>query len=388
MTRVPEPSDTAELLRQLAQENLPSSPEDAAPARRDRLVRGMKDAVERAAERAEKSRRLRRGGAMVAAAACFALLSGLLLKERASHGAANVAGLDGVSGTVVLTQDGKSNVVGSSERAFTLHEGDALQTAAGAHAHLKTVKASVNVNESTELRVSRPSAAEERISLRRGRVDVSVDKAIETKRAVVVETPDAEVVVRGTVFDVRVEPLAAATNTHVHVTRGSVWVLSQGVQVALLSAGQSWSSAGGVESAAAAPVAPPPTTVTAPPAAAEPAAAAITPPPAPVANVGKAVAKDAARSKTGTLAEENRLFAAGVEARNRGDSAKAVELFGELLSTYPQSTLREVAQVERFRALKDAGQATRASTEARRYLAEHPDGAARAEARDLVFPRK
>jgi hypothetical protein len=47
--------------------------------------------------------------------------------------------------------------------------------------------------------------------------------------------------------------------------------------------------------------------------------------------------------------------------------------------------LREVAQVERFRALKSAGQETRASTEARRYLAEHPDGAARSEARDLAL---
>ena len=52
---------------------------------------------------------------------------------------------------------------------------------------------------------------------------------------------------------------------------------------------------------------------------------------------------------------------------------------------YPQSTLREVAQVERFRALSDAGQSNRAASEARHYLAEHPDGAARSEARDLAL---
>ena len=75
---------------------------------------------------------------------------------------------------------------------------------------MATSKSSVNVSESTELRFMRPSSAEERISLRRGRVDVSVDKKIETKRAVVVETPDAEVVVRGTVFEITLPQGAAA----------------------------------------------------------------------------------------------------------------------------------------------------------------------------------
>lgn len=400
MSRSTLPSEPGELLRQLAQEALPSSPEDSSPARRDRLVRQMKDAVERTAEKTEKARRFRRVASALAAAASFALLGGMWLHERGDRTSnGNVAGLTGVSGTVVLTQEGRSNVVAAGERA--LHDGDALQTAAGARAHVKTAKADVNVSESTELRVSRPSAAEERISLRRGRVDVEVDKAIETKRAVVVETPDAEVVVRGTVFDVRVEPLAGATNTRVHVTRGSVWVLAQGVQVALLSAGQSWSSAAGVDAlpvAAPAPVAPPARPVVAP------APASVTVPDPPVSapahaereaanareprvaaadsNVGRA---GSGRKVVGTLSEENRLFAAGVEARNRGDHARAAELFAELLSSYPQSTLREVAQVERFRALRSAGQETRAVTEARRYLAEHPDGAARGEARDLAL---
>jgi hypothetical protein len=336
----------------------------------------MKDAVERSAESAERVRRFRRVGVIVAAAAGFVLLSGMLLKERRTHGSfGNIAGLDRVSGTVVLRQEGSLRVVGSGGRA--LHDGDSLQTATGAHAHLATHKSSVNVSESTELKLSQPSGAEERISLRRGRVDVEVDKAVETKRSVVVETPDAEVVVRGTVFDVRVEPLANATNTHVHVTRGSVWVLAQGVQVALLSAGQSWSSVGGVES---------PETHRSPSPVALPIVGSERATPAP-AKPAATPAKEAPR-RVGTLGEENRLFAAGVEARNRGDAARAAELFGELLGTYPQSTLREVAQVERFRALSQAGQAARAASEARRYLAEHADGAARSEARDLALSEK
>ena len=404
-------------------------PEDASLERRDRLVRSMKEAVDHAAESAEKSRRFRRTTAIVAAAAGFLLLSGLVLEQWRDKAVGAVAGVDGVSGTVVLTHDGKSNIVGASERG--LRDGDALQTATGARAHLQTPKSSIVVSESTDLRVSRPSPAEERISLRRGRVDVSVDKAIETKRAVVVETPDAEVVVRGTIFDVRVEPLANATSTHVHVTRGSVWVLAQGVQVALLSAGQSWSSSASAEpsdSASGAAVGGKPGAAPVPVAQRaveldEPAAplgigtlskdagakvassregrskslamkdatstraaskGATSKEPALKTDKGSG-AKQASARHTGTLAEENRLFAAGVEARNRGDSPRAAELFSDLLSNYPQSTLREVAQVERFRALKSAGQAARASTEARHYLAEHPDGAARSEARDLAL---
>ncbi len=381
MSRRPFESEPGELLRQLAQEAVPSAPEDALPARRDRLVRAMKDAVARSAESTERTRRFRRGGIVLAAAAAFVLLSGLLLREHRAHvNGGSIAGLDRVSGTVVLTQEGTVRVVGSGQRA--LRDGDSLQTAAGARAHLTTLKSSVEVSESTELKLSQPSAAEERISLRHGRVDVAVDKAVESRRSVVVETPDAEVVVRGTIFDVRVEPLLSATNTRVHVTRGSVWVLSQGVQVALLSAGQSWSSAGGVEAAALPPL----------PGRAEASSAteSVTSPAPAAAKAGSAsgAAKKASSArKVGTLAEENRLFAAGVEARNRGDAARAAELFGELLGSYPQSTLREVAQVEHFRALKQGGQAARAASEARRYLAEHADGAARTEARDVALDK-
>lgn len=380
MSRRPFESEPSELLRQLAQEAVPSAPEDALPARRDRLVRSMKDAVARSAESTQRTRRFRRVGIVLAAAAGFVLISGLFFREHRAHDGGSIAGLDRVSGTVVLTQAGTVRVVGSGERA--LRDGDSLQTAAGARAHLTTLKSSVEVSESTELKLSQPSAAEERISLRHGRVDVAVDKAVESRRSVVVETPDAEIVVRGTIFDVRVEPLLSATNTRVHVTRGSVWVLSQGVQVALLSAGQSWSSAGGVEAAAVPPL---------PGRAEAPSATESVTSPAPAAakagSASGATKKASSARKAGTLAEENRLFAAGVEARNRGDAARAAELFGELLGSYPQSTLREVAQVEHFRALKQGGQATRAASEARRYLAEHADGAARTEARDVALDK-
>ncbi len=368
-------SEPEELLRLLAAEELPVEAGDSSPARRDRLVRSMKDELERTAEQTERKRRFRRVAYALSAAAGFALLGGLRLLDRL-HGPASIAGIDAVHGTVVLTQDGSRRVLGSREGS--VHDGDALQTAAGARAHLATAKSSVSIAESTELKLSQPSAAEERISLRRGRVDVAVDKAVETKRIVVVETPDAEVVVRGTAFDVRVEPSSGKTTTFVHVTRGSVWVLAQGVQVALLGAGQTWSSAGAV--AAVAERAPVSATSSAP---VEPAPTAASSPKLTIAS-----SKDSGAGKPGTLTEENRLFAAGVEARNRGDAARAAEHFGELLALYPQSALRESAQVERFRSLSRAGLTARAASEARRYLAEHSDGFARNEARDLALDSK
>src|SRR5207244_7361635 len=95
MSRAPLDSEPGELLRQLAQQNIPSDPDDGSPARRDRLVRAMKDSVERSAEIAEKTRHFRRGAALVAVAAGFLLLSGLLLKQYgASASPSAIAGLD------------------------------------------------------------------------------------------------------------------------------------------------------------------------------------------------------------------------------------------------------------------------------------------------------
>ena len=380
MTRWPFDSEPGALLRRLAEEPLPSVPEDSAPERRERLVRGMRANIEESFERRQQRTRWQRAMLGVAAAAAPTLLGGALLRERLQDPPPAIAGIDNVSGTVVLTQAGAQRVLSQTEPA--VQDGDSLQTAAGAQAHLATAKASVKLSESTELRLTRPSAAEERISLRRGRVDVAVEKAVDPKRSVVVETPDAEVVVRGTVFDVRVEPSRSATSTHVHVTRGSVFVLVQGVQVALLSAGQSWSSTGSAVSetpAGSLPKAGVPTP--------EVAAAAVPGARTPrLRQAPFAASKEPAR-KAGTLAEENRLFSAAVEARNRGEAARAAELFGELLASYPQSPLREVAQVERFRAFNQAGQSARAAAEARRYLAEHSDGVARKEARDLALSK-
>ncbi len=72
-----------------------------------------------------------------------------------------------------------------------------------------------------------------------------------------------------------------------------------------------------------------------------------------------------------------------VASRN-GDDAGAVALLDTFLARFPRSVLKENAQVERFRALRRLGQVSEASHEARRYLAEHPDGMERDEAKRLA----
>jgi outer membrane protein assembly factor BamD (BamD/ComL family) len=107
--------------------------------------------------------------------------------------------------------------------------------------------------------------------------------------------------------------------------------------------------------------------------------------------VGRARAAAAGRvaasqrpSESGTLAEENRLFQAGLAARNAGDGAGAADAFAQLLSRYPRSVLREQALAEQFRALERAGRSSAAAVAARRYLANYPNGFAHADAERLT----
>jgi TolA-binding protein len=87
----------------------------------------------------------------------------------------------------------------------------------------------------------------------------------------------------------------------------------------------------------------------------------------------------------GVLAAQNRLYQEALDARNAHDDARAVALLGELLTKYPESPLRQEAQVERLRALKRQGELGEAARSARRYLAEHARGFARDEALELIW---
>jgi hypothetical protein len=190
-----------------------------------------------------------------------------------------------------------------------------------------------------------------------GTVDVDLPVKLAAGRHLVVETPNVEVIVVGTAFSVGVREAGSAVATRVSVRRGTVWVMENGRQRAVLVAGQEWES----------PL----------PVAAEPVVEA----PAPVVAPKPG---GAARTSDGTLAEENRLFQSGLSARNAGDPAAAAEAFATLLARYPRSVLAEQALAERFRALERAGRVSSAIVSARRYLASYPRGFARAEAERLT----
>jgi hypothetical protein len=153
--------------------------------------------------------------------------------------------------------------------------------------------------------------------------------------------------------------------TTVSVTKGRVVVRHGAQQLAAVTAGQSWTSA---------------------PAA--PAGTAELPERAREASphaTRTAISSRANALRPGTLAEENSLFQTAVDARNHGDDRAEADRLGSLLNRFPASPLAGEAHVERMRALQRTGQAAEAAREARRYLAEYPDGFARDEARRIVM---
>jgi ferric-dicitrate binding protein FerR (iron transport regulator) len=214
----------------------------------------------------------------------------------------------------------------------------------------------------------------ERFSLARGRLTVHVVKLTNGRRFIVA-TPDAEIEVRGTRFELNVlsqaEGCGNGSRTRLSVGEGVVEVRSAGVN-ARVSAGQMWPA----DCVASEPV-----SAQAPPAAAPAVSAA-----APVAAVPSApamVASRAAAEPSSGLSRQNDLFAEAVSLRRRGDAAGALRTYQELIARFPTSPLAQNAMVERMRLLA-ALQSERAREEGRRYLSRYPKGFAVEEARRLV----
>ena len=189
----------------------------------------------------------------------------------------------------------------------------------------------------------------------------------------VVDTPDSEVEVRGTVFTVGINPpsaeCAGAATSKVEVSEGTVWVRS-GEQQVVLRAGESWSTpcprqqvsdeppvapaehpsiappgpaAASVRSAARRSSTSRPTAVMPPIEHVAPELDTIAPPPpATVAPL------PAARSR---LAEQNDLFSAAMAAERQGQHAVALRKLDELIARFPGGPLSESARGERQRIL-------------------------------------
>ncbi len=151
-----------------------------------------------------------------------------------------------------------------------------------------------------------------------------------------VNTPDARVTVVGTKFSVRVAEGPNGPVTCVTVTHGRVRVNSASRQ-ALLEAGHRWVSRGELSSCdathARGAAVPDPSAVQAP---------SVSPEPPNMPSVARrSTSGNAASSegKSGTLAEENRLFLELVRARQDGQSDAARALQRTFLKRYPASPL-------------------------------------------------
>lgn len=333
-----------EILKQWGR--MPVSVDDGAedPARRGRVVANIARSIRQSAEQRERARKRRTVWALLAAAAVIALAVTGIFGAR-SIDRKPVAG------------DNVSTPSGAGAR-LVFASGVEVDVAAGARAH-----------------VAEASGSEEILALELG--EVSVHAPPLGARSFAVHTPEARVVVHGTRFSVHVTSTPAGTATEVKVTEGTVAVLRDGERT-LLTPGQSWSSRAATQAAAPAP----------PPAApAEAPAEADKPARKPGASAA-APAPKVAVTDPSALAEQNKLFAAAVSARQRGDDRTALNHLNQLLARHPTSPLAPEARVERFRALKRLGRDAEAASEARRYLLEQREGAARDEARDVALPKK
>ncbi|HTQ07348.1 MAG TPA: FecR domain-containing protein [Polyangiaceae bacterium] len=357
--------DVVQTLSELGNTAVPVEDPQRAAYRRERIVRLVGATI--TAEKRRSRRVAARPWVAAAAAAVFALGAAgawrsfhgsppkpVAVAERASAGEARL-----VAGDVSVRRAGRTTnlVVGD-----VFVGGEVVSTAAYSVAEIGIASGRAELGASSELEIVSPTTNERRLRLRTGSVDVDLPHKLEAGKHLVVETPDAEVLVVGTAFTVNYGSQHGVASTEVHVRRGTVWIMQGGSQRAVLRAGDEWSSA------------------TAPTAAADA--------PAPVrSRAARVSASPAARpaapthaADSGTLAEENRLFQAGLTARNAGDSAGAADAFSGLLSRYPHSVLREQALAEQFRALDRAGRSSAATVAARRYLASYPNGFARADA--------
>jgi hypothetical protein len=370
------PSQPDDMLRRWGTQVVPVDTPERAELRRAQVVSALSRSIRENTERKLRASRARwaLGFGLAASLALGVGIAAHLRHAAESNPAA--ATVAEVQGAVVVTEAGQSRVL-SHGSSMALNAIDEIETAPDAQADIHSQKSLVHLSPATKLTVPQATAVEERYRLALGHVDVSVDRTSKITRSVVVETPNAEVVVHGTVFAVGVSPRAQHTVTDVSVTRGSVWVLANGVQVAVLGPGQHWSSENPSASA-------PPAVINqaskmdVAPTVSEPTSTDSLP----TRTARHEPVSSDASAKSSTLAEQDRMFQEAIDARNRGDDAHAAELFTRLVARYPNY---EEAEVQLFRAQKRLGQTAAAAAGARRYLAEHPQGFAHEEARSLAL---
>jgi hypothetical protein len=401
--------DVNDFLKQMKAAAAP--PEDASRAqrRREQIVGKLETLHADLVQEQRRGRKWRAAGTALSVAALIPL--GAFAWQNASRIMAEVAGSEGsapgarvslVSGSVTAVRAGLVETVRVGS-PIELHRADRVHTHDQARATVSMESgASVRVAEATELALLdlAQSPSSERLGLESGSVEVEVPK-LPQGGSFVVKTGEATVVVHGTHFFVDARRDALGTFTNVRVTEGRVAVHHDGVET-MLGPGDHWSSrvsSGGPTPGITGSVTP---AGAATPEAAPGPAVARTPTHPAQGRAPHAAHDDGASSETdeaaspggespepalpsSSLAAENALFKAAMEASRSGAHEVALARHQELMTRYPLSPLVQNARVERFRTLRRLGRHAEAAREARRYLADYPGGFAQAEARDVAL---
>lgn len=387
-SRRPEPP--LAVLDAMGQKGVPLDGDSEEPERRSFIIEGIAGAI-----RAEGKRRARRArwmktgllAALIAGAVTATLLWVRLsgAPSTVARGSGETGGDLGVTSGVVVASHGGSPMLVQSGGHIHVDERDEIRTGPDGAATLSLPRGvRIDVAPATKALLRQLSEAEQRIRVDIGEVAVSVPKP-GGPRTVAITTPDSEVIVHGTEFTVAVAQGAApgTTITSVAVRRGAVLVL-HGSEQTLLKPGHHWSS-GALSPAAPSVLAP---SVLAPSAALAPAVVEErNAPPSQNATASRLTAAQGLKGirDDGTLAKQNRLFQAALDARNSGDDAASLRSFDELLSKYPRTALEQEARLGRLRALTRLGRKRDAAEEARKYLSIGADLPARDEARSVIL---
>lgn len=341
--------------------------------------RGL-DTIRRALAARQRQQRLQRGALVAALAAAAALVVvGLRVASPAAYAwrsgepKVSVSALEGSGASIVDPAQHRALLKAGTE----LSTGSRIETSAGGGAALR-------LSTGTELKLDGESqlmlqarGSLQLFSLKSGGLRASVAKLAPGERFVV-ETPDAQVEVRGTRFHVSVLPAAQScppeTLTRLEVQEGVVEVRWTG-QVVQVRAGEIWPQG----CAAALPEGP------------------VRPSPGSgrhhdtraAQSTSRAAVDASAQSPTMGPAERSstlrqvELFGQASKAARQGDVATALGLFRELAQTYPSSALAENAVVERMRLLRGAEPGA-AKREAARYLELYPGGFGKSEAERIL----
>ena len=293
-----------------------------------------------------------------------------------AHGAAVVENL-----VALLLHAGKIQLP-LGARVSTMRGGAAqLQLSTGTQLHL---------GSDADLHLAR-SVKDQRFVLSSGSVQANVHK-VHAGQRFVVATPDTEIEVIGTAFQLSVLHSAQACGdglrTRLVVTEGTVDVHADS-RLWRVERGQHWPADCPLETKTVEANA-----VESPP---EPAAAATSADDASPSGLQKQALRPATRrgaqSRVDTLSvhstarssvqEQSDLFARAAAAGREGSANQALQLYSELLSRFPGSALAESAVVSRMRLLAGS-RPDAARTEARHYLNRYPRGFASREARRLL----